>query len=489
MPINSFLYPGAKVTPAYEVANSLRFNKASSDYLTRTPSGTGNRRTWTFSAWVKRSKIHSVGDQIFQQSHSEGNYMKVYFYANKIYWRGQTSEANSAYIVTNRLFRDVGAWMHIVARFDSTNSTAGDRMRLYINGVEETSFSTDINPSLNYDSFANTTNAIDVGRDNVNATSYFDGYMAEVCMVDGQSLGPTSFGEFDEDSPTIWKPKDVSGLTFGTNGFYLDFEDSSSLGNDAAGSNNFTVNNLTATDQSTDTCTNNALVLNPLSANASYVFSEGNLAVAINGVNNEKKAIPSTFGSSSGKWYWEVKNTSSSNQNYIYAGFVDADVIGQFITGSQSNAPYDANNGYGNFIQGSGTASAGIGIYKAGNSNYNTSTTYLTNQIGMFALDLDNRKAWFGVNGTWINDASGNTGNPATGANSTWDSDDLISTDKVWMPATAGYYSGPSCSYNFGSPPYAISSGNTDDNGYGNFEYDVPAGFYSWNTKNLAEFG
>ena len=487
MPINSFLYPAKHVPGAFEVANSCRFNRADSPNLTKTPSSSGDLRKWTWSCWVKRSSISNGSQTMFNAGSSANN--QIRFDSDDTINFYQYSGGYTARLATNQKFRDVSAWYHIVAHWDTDNGTAGDRMKLFVNGTEVTSFATDTNPSQNLDSyFGASGTALYVG-DKGDGAEEMDGYLAEVVFIDGQNLAPTSFGEFDSDSPTIWKPKDVSGLTFGTNGFYLDFEDSSSLGNDAAGSNNYTVTNLTATDQSTDTCTNNALVLNPLSANASYVFSEGNLAVAINGVNNEKKAIPSTFGSSSGKWYWEVKNTSSSNQNYIYAGFVDADVIGQFITGSQSNAPYDANNGYGNFIQGSGTASAGIGIYKAGNSNYNTSTTYLTNQIGMFALDLDNRKAWFGVNGTWINDASGNTGNPATGANSTWDSDDLISTDKVWMPATAGYYSGPSCSYNFGSPPYAISSGNTDDNGYGNFEYDVPAGFYSWNTKNLAEFG
>ena len=475
MPINSFLYPAKHVPGAFEVANSVRLQDA---YFNRsvTPS---SATSWTLSFWIKISGHNGSSEGYLwscgSSSEAQGFYISASSYLGYYGATGYGSDST----LSQGVLRDNSAWYHICF---SVNSGTGT---LYINGVQDATMSSvaPLNAHTGNEMTVNTYSGDKAGFDN------FLGYMAEYVFIDGTALTPTSFGEFDEDSPTIWKPIDVSGLTFGTNGFYLDFEDSSSLGNDAAGSNNFTVNNLTATDQSTDTCTNNALVLNPLSANASYVFSEGNLAVAINGVNNEKKAIPSTFGSSSGKWYWEVKNTSSSNQNYIYAGFVDADVIGQFITGSQSNAPYDANNGYGNFIQGSGTASAGIGIYKAGNSNYNTSTTYLTNQIGMFALDLDNRKAWFGVNGTWINDASGNTGNPATGANSTWDSDDLISTDKVWMPATAGYYSGPSCSYNFGSPPYAISSGNTDDNGYGNFEYDVPAGFYSWNTKNLAEFG
>jgi len=496
MPINSLLYPSNVFVPtAYNVANSCRFNSGSSDRLYKSQS-TGNQKTYTFSFWIKRSILSAQENIIGARYGGQGRYAflrwngddpdkdKLEFHSG-IYSTSSTSTSMS--FKTNRLFRDVSAWYHIVLAVDTTQGTESNRVKIYVNGVQETSFTTATYPSVNQNHFFNiSTTTLEIGAQN--SDSYLNAYMAEFCLIDGQQLTPTSFGGFDEDSG-IWKPIDVSGLTFGTNGFYLDFKDSANLGNDANGGTDLTEANLTAVDQSTDTCTNNALVLNPLSANASYVFSEGNLAVAINGVNLEKKIIPSTFGSSSGKWYWEVKNTSSSNQNYIHAGFVDADVIGQFITGSQSNAPYSANNGYGNFIQGQGTPGDGISVYKAGSSNYNTSTTWLADQIGMFALDLDNRKAWFGVNGTWINDASGNTGNPATGANPTWGSNDLISTDKVWIPASTGYYSGPSCSYNFGSPPYAISSGNTDGNSYGNFEYAVPSGFYTWNTKNLAEFG
>jgi hypothetical protein len=453
----------------YEVANSLRFNKASSDYLTRTPSGTGNQRTWTFSAWVKRSQIHSAGDQIFQQSHSEGNYMKVYFYANKIYWRGQTSEANSAYLVTNRLFRDVSAWYHIVARFDSTNSTAGDRMRLYINGVEETSFSTDINPSLNYDSYANTTNAIDIGRDNVNATSYLDGYLAEVCYCDGQTLDASSFGEFSEDSPNIWMPKNVSGLTFGNNGYYLDFEDSSALGNDAAGSNNFTVSNITAIDQATDTCTNNFPTGNPLkfsfedSAVRDPTYSEGNL-VALHHESGHKCPAFSTIAANSGKWYCEVKwlavNGSYPVNQYTGVVNIDANVTRNW-------------NVLGYFYRGDGTQ------YVVG-SGSSFGATYTTNDIIGVFMDLDNNKLYFSKNGAMQNSGDPTSGSTGTGAIS-------LAANTYYAFMTEDYNNGKT-SINFGSPEFSISSGNSDPNGYGNFEY-ASTGYYALNTKNLAEYG
>ena len=480
----------------YDVANSLRFNDGSSDCLTDTMGTATNRKIFTHSFWIKRG-ILSSGSHHILESHADANNRFVIFIHPGDDIRFLDIDGGSVVldIRTNAKLRDPSAWYHIVCAVDTTQSTASNRTKIYINGVLQDSFSTNTVYSEDDTPDQGTSSHVhNIGRYGGDS-GYFDGYMSEVVFIDGLQLAADQFGEFDSDSG-IWRPIDVSGLTFGNNGFYLEFKQSgtatnaSGMGADTSGNDHhFAVSNLTAVDQSTDTCTNNALVLNPLSANSSYVFSEGNLAVAINGVNLEKKVIPSTFGSSSGKWYWEVKNTSSSNQNYIHAGFVDADVIGQFITGSQSNTPYAANNGYANFIQGQGEAGDGISVYKAGSSNYNTSTTWLADQIGMFALDLDNRKAWFGVNGTWINDASGNTGNPATGANSTWGSNDLISTDKVWIPASTGYYSGPSCSYNFGSPPYAISSGNTDGNSYGNFEYAVPSGFYTWNTKNLAEYG
>ena len=467
----------------YDVDNSLRFNSGSSDYLTRTPSGTGNRRTWTFSAWVKRTNP-GAGNQIFQQSQNGSNYMKLYFSSDKIFWRGVSGGSNSAYIATNRLFRDVSAWYHIVARFDSTNGTAGDRMRLYVNGVEETSFSTDINPSSNYDSFANTTNPIDIGRDNVNNASYFNGYMTEVCMVDGQSLAPDQFGEFDEDSG-IWKPIDVSGLTFGTNGFYLDFEDSSALGNDANGSNNFTVNNLTAIDQSTDTCTNNASIINSLdkwsgsTADTSSFLSNGNLDLDIG--SSAKSLVRSTIGVTSGKWYWEVKvNTKGKG----FFGFCNANAL------NGSASPHDS------------TDSRGIFYYDAvpdfrGNSGDGAITTGIASiangDILNFALDMDNYAFYIGKAGTYMN-----SGNPTSGSNKTGAISELFTNGSQYLSNYGEVFACLYCSstsgaidssMNFGSPPYAISSGNTDGNGYGNFEYAVPSGYYSLNTKNLSEYG
>ena len=239
MPINSFIYPAPSTPGGYEVANSVRYNDGDNPSMHKTPGSAGNRRTWTFSAWVKRTTVGAAQRIFSQGNHSSGDPMTYLKFNSDDTIQFDRYVSATEKIQTNRKFRDVSAWYHIVLRCDTTNGTAGDRFRLYINGTEETSFSTDNNPSQNADTEVNNTQKFELGSVGA-STENFDGYFAEVCLVDGSSLAPTSFGEFDEDSPKIWKPIDVSGLTFGTNGFYLDFEDSSNLGNDANGGTDLT---------------------------------------------------------------------------------------------------------------------------------------------------------------------------------------------------------------------------------------------------------
>jgi len=217
MPINSFLYPAKHVPVVYDVANSLRFNSGSSDYLNRTPSSASNRKTWTLSCWIKRGKLGA--SNIFTVPINGDNKSRLYFHDDQINWVMEVGgTGGDGVIVTNRVFRDISAWYNLVFVFDTTNGTAGDRMRLYVNGIEETSFATDTNPNLNYEGFINDNRQHNLGFDG--GSAYADGYFAEVVLIDGTALAPTSFGEFDEDSG-IWKPIDVSGLTFGTNGFFI----------------------------------------------------------------------------------------------------------------------------------------------------------------------------------------------------------------------------------------------------------------------------
>jgi hypothetical protein len=371
-------------------------------------------------------------------------------------------------LIPNEVFRDHSAWQHIVIAFDTTQSTASNRVKIYKNGSQITSFNTEDYPSQNLDTQVNSAVAHKIGG--FASSGFYDGYLAEVVFIDGQQLDPTSFGEFDEDSPTIWKPKDVSGLTFGNNGFHLDFENASSLGADVSGnSNNFTVNNLTSVDQSTDTCTNNFATMNPLDVPASNqpTFSEGNLKVvspSASGDNNFGGA--STIAVSSGKWYIEAKAT-------VGAGGYSRNRIG--ITGNESTARINNSlgaNSYEYFYDS-----------ESGNSNAGSyGNSYTTGDIIGIALNLDDNELKFYKNGT--------VQNSGTAISIDAPSSTSIGAYKIAQSDSSGVSGATSTfEFNFGSPPYSISSGNSDGNGYGNFEYSVPSGYYALNSKNLAEFG
>ena len=248
----------------YDVDNSVRMD-GSSAYMTRAMGTPTDADKYTFSFWCKRSKL-GAQQSIFRSTNGNDDSHVTFQADDTLRFEEYGGLSSIGKLQTNQVFRDVTAWYHIVLVYDSGNGTAGNRMRMYVNGTEVTSFGTDNNPSQDANSFFNKASApLHFGRtDYSGGGNYFSGYVAEVVMCDGQAYAASDFGEFDEDSPTIWKPKDVSGLTFGTNGFYLDFEDSSSLGNDKAGSNNLTATNITATDQATDTPTNNFATINPL---------------------------------------------------------------------------------------------------------------------------------------------------------------------------------------------------------------------------------
>ena len=453
----------------FDVANSCRFNSGSSDYLNRTPSSSGNRRTWTFSTWFKRGNIGS-SQWILDAYGGSSDEFHIYISSGNaigIYTTGGGFGSNLS-ISTNNLVRDVSAWYHLVVRCDTTQSTASDRLRIYLNGVEA-SYGTYNNFTENGEGQVNEASTIHyLGRRN--AGDYFDGYFAETVLVDGQSLAPTSFGEFDSDSG-IWKPIDVSGLTFGTNGFYLDFEDSSALGNDAAGSNNFTVNNLTAVDQSTDTCTNNGSVWNSIAGTQIPTLTEGNLK-AVRSSGSWTTAY-STIAPASGKWYCEIKWESGSE---VTVGFLN-------------NKAYQTDHDLNDLVADPGGDGYAVAVYKNGalyENGSNTGTGYGTYASGntiMLAMDLDNYKLYTGQGGTW-----GNSANPASGTGGI--SIPSAQQGDFFHFAVSCHSSGTSTiSANFGSPAYSESGGETDGDGYGNFAHAVPSGYYSLNTKNLAEYG
>jgi hypothetical protein len=477
MPINSFLYPGAKFIPGYEVANSLRFNYDSSDYLNKTLGTATNRKIFTISMWVKRSELYGVNSEtkylMSAGNNASTNIDEFYFRHDTLDFSGYESSTTEFQLRTNQLFRDVSSWYHIVVAYDSTQGTASNRIKMYANGSQITSFSTETYPDQNHEPLFNSNIAHEIGR-NTDAR-YFDGYITEVVFIDGQALDPTSFGEFDEDSPNIWKPKNVSGLTFGTNGFYLDFENASSLGADVSGnSNNFTVNNLASIDQSTDTCTNNFATMNPIAPANISSASDGNLKIL---QSSSGGSVISTFGFSNGKWYWEVKLDSQVNYTQLAGVIKESKMESALLTSFNVGAN---DGGWGYFLQ--GNTDNGKAFHN--NSASSVYTTMSAGNILSIAVDSDNGKIYFAVNGTYVN-----SGDPANGTGAVYTN---LPTGENLFPAITNYVGDGSTAtllMNFGSPSFSISSGNSDANGYGNFEYAVPSGFYALNTKNLAEFG
>ena len=472
----------------YDVANSLRFNSGDSPSLSRTSGGSPSSTTkGTFSFWLKRSKL-GINDRFVTTNSLSNPYFQMYFDSNASRLdqiRLQCYNGGSALeLITNQKFRDTSAWYNIILSYDSTPSTpSSSSIKLFVNGTQVTSFATATYPSQNQNHYFNQ-GLMRLSGYGASSSDHTDGYMAEVVYCDGQALNADSFGEFDSDSG-IWKPIDVSGLTFGTNGFYLDFEDSSALGNDVSGNNNdFTVNNLTAIDQSTDTCTNNFSTLNPLNVPTSNAptFAEGNLfgESVTGGTSTVAFGGSSTFGLTQGKWYLEAKCGSSTNR----------DAIG--VTGEASECARTNNSGISR-TNSSYLYSGEIGQVYVNTVATGSFSTFTNNDIIMIALDLDNLAVYFGKNGTW-----GNSGDPTSGASKTG----AISLASISSTTDGAYFinhgstagggapSGKSVfNFNFGSPPYAISSGNSDGNGYGLFEYQPPSGYLALCTKNLATDG
>jgi len=474
MPINSFIYPVPSPPPAYSVANSCRFNDGDSAYMHKTPGSAGNQKTWTYSGWIKRGVGFGVEQNLLQLWDGTNGYARIHITTDdQLQIDGNDNATNNAYnLETNRELRDSSAWMHICIAMDTTQGTEANRLKMYINGTQESSFATETYPAENVDYMFNIDQQHNVGRHSISGL-YFDGYMAEVCMIDGLALTPTSFGEFDEDSPQIFKPIDVSGLTFGTNGFYLDFEDSSNLGNDANGGTDLTEVNLAATDQATDTPTNNFCTLNPLTKRAGGTLSEGNLKYT---ASTGDSSVFGTIGIPPGmKVYFEVKLVNNTAQNAIGIHNLYDGGDGAFVKGGSEAGTYSYK------VRGGSTVTQ---YYNNGSSTDTAISNYSNDTIIGVAVDNENGQIHYSADGTYINSSDPTDNDPVAlvtgfgGASEQYIHTSLDTTTSM-----------PSNEFNFGNPPFSISSGNADADGYGNFEYAVPSGYYALCTKNLAEYG
>jgi len=444
-----------KAVDLVTINNSLRFRGSNSAYLNRTPASAGNRKTWTYSAWVKRGLL-GADRAIFASYSSSVNLGQLYFLAADTltfydYTSGYVSQLN-----TTQVFRDPAAWLHIVISYDTTQGTAANRIKMYVNGTQVTAFATATYPSQNYDGYINSNLVHYISTYN-GVHNIFDGYLADVHFIDGTAHEPTAFGQFDANS--YWVPKTPSGLTYGTNGFKLNFSDialtsgsNSGLGKDTSGNTNYwNTNNISVTSGATydamiDTPTNNFATLNSIShLSAGATFSNGNLQVVT--VVSGDNAYPATIFASSGKWYAEFTQISvASGQNVV--GVIPP----SFPT---STPPGFSTNSY---AYRSGGNKAAYSIQTA------YGATYTDNDIIGVALDLDNGKIWFSKNGTW--QASGD---PAAGTNAA--------------------FTGLSGLYTFAVGDTGSSSNGTILCNFGQraFAYSQPTGFVALSENNVAE--
>ena len=460
----------ATAATGFNVANSCRFN--GSDSVMSVDTGSASTNKVTISAWVKKSAI-ATDQWVVTSYRDNNNRAKFGFGGGDALSYFMTEGGTDTEWNTTALFRDPSAWYHILLQADNTQGTFANRAKLYVNGVvmaTSSSGSSTLNSATAI--IGNGTTAVgDSFYGSAFQGNTVDGYLAEVVLVQGSILAPTAFGEFDDDSG-IWKPIDITDTVTGIAdySFYLDFADSANLGNNASDSGlaDLTEAGLAAVDQSTDTCTNNFATLNPLD-NYYFggTFSDGNLS-AVSNVSGYSFCT-STMGVSSGKWYVETKSTTSNN----------------LLVGVTGNTATANTQGIGNAA---GQASYGNAGALRLNGAYTSSwgSSYTSGDIVGVALDLDNNKIYFSKNGTWQDSA-----NPSAGSGGETVSAASTTVTGNYFFGVSDNNSGTSStfSYNFGSPPFAISSGNTDGNGYGNFEYAVPSGYYSLNTKNLAEYG
>ena len=437
-------------------------------YLTHTTSTPTNDKIMTFSFWIKKGKEqepimsrHIDGSNRFQFYNLDGSVgLQLY---------QQVSGSVEMNLSHDRQFRDFNAWYHTVIAIDTTQVTASDRVKIYINGELLSGYSTATYPDQNADILFNGSSVVqEIGR--TNASDYYNGYMSHFAFVDGTALTPTSFGETDSTSG-IWKFKAPSVVSWGNNGFHLKFENSGNLGLDSANSNNFTVTG--DLKQALDTPSNVYATMNSLNPNPNIAYLEGNNTVFADSGGDLRTAV-STLGATSGKYYAEVKIISIQDAQQV--GLVAADSFAK-LGASYGNAIYQFENS--------------LTYMSAGKiKNYNNNTvatglaTFTTNDILGIAADLDNSKIYFHKNGTYINSGVPTSGSTGTGAYS-------LTANTTYLFANAGNYNNGKVSWNFGNGFFgttAITSAGSNGNG-SLFEYDVPSGYYALNTKNLNTYG
>ena len=457
---------GSVSTGPYEIDNSLKFEADNTEIIYRANESGTNRKTFTTSLWFKRTELGAAQEVWHGGRNGEMVGIGILTYsgfADQLWVDvgGGTGNTSTLYrSVSNQKIRDTAAWYHFVLAVDTTQGTEANRMKVWLNGVEVTSWEQHQIPAQNYQS------ALEYGADMAwggfrpNNSELFSGYLAECHYLDGVAKVQTDFGEYDEDSG-IWKPKAYAG-SYGGNGCYLNFDDSASLGADSSGNGNtFTLNNISAVDQATDTPTNLFCTLNPLWGGTwTYSMGVSDGATKVANTVTAWGGAKGSIGVNSGKWYWE--HGSFSGNDTMFG-------IQNQAGGRNTQAYLDA---YTLAIQANANV---IQFTDSSNRTEAFSKTFSISDIWGVALDLDNNTIAFYRNGSIVNSA--------------FSIDGLIGNGE-FFPFVAHYGGGLNSRVNFGGyTGITISSAASDENGYGTFEYAPPSGYYAICTKNLAEYG
>jgi len=452
-------------------------------YLSSNTGTATNAKKFTYSVWLKRSKISS--EQRFYQGYKDGNNRAyaVFLSSDKLRVYNMTASNIELYWDSTRVFRDTSAWYHIVLSADSTQAAQADRFKVYVNGVEETDFTKNYNPGQNIDwgnQLAQTNGDLTISGTE-SQTQLFEGYMSHAAFVDGTALTPTSFGETDSTSG-IWKFKSPTGITWGNNGYHLKFENSANLGLDSSGNtNNFTVGGDLKQSISTPSnviATINALDNTIIGGNNKATFTDAGTTVQTG--NTPYTASTSSYGVTKGKWYAEFKYTAK--------GATDAAILGVVGKIFSANAAIGTvSESYSYYVNGN--------KYVASGSATSYGSTWTLNDIIGIALDVDNSKLYFSKNGTWQDSGDPTSGSTGTGAIS------IAAVDTVEAGAyfmAVGDFGNPTTTYatwkpNFGEGKFgqdAVASAGTSSSGDDSvWEYDCPANYYGLNTKNINTYG
>ena len=497
----AFLVGGANsaVADDYDIDNSSCFG-GTGTHLTRTQTDDEDstaKKKFTVSIWTKQTLQGSASgwNGLWSAMVDSNNYPSLKINADKELIFEQRLSGSTVSFTADMHIKDPSAWYHIVVAYDSTDSTANDRVKVYVNGSQLTgTYGTFVEDEASWWGDNTAAGRIGAYGNNTGDAYMINGYIADACCTIGYALTPSSFGETDEDSG-IWKPKEPS-VTYSENGFFLEFKqsgtgaDASGIGADTSGNtNHFTIDSDAGTlFQTTDSPTNNFATLNPLEFQSDGSFFDGNLKIAT--PNDQHGFYYSTIGVTSGKWYCEFKvvdEAESGGLNYMHVGAISQqgndidDNDNEKLTAQQYN--YGIASSSGKFQSGNTAGATYAAVY--GDDD----------DILSVALDLDNLRLYFALNGSWA-DGSGNFDESSING---YGSITAVANTVMgaYFPAIGDNVSGGSgdailtATANFGnpSPTFAISSGNADANGYGNFEYAVPSGYYALCTKNLAEFG